>query len=475
MVTRARGRGEPGSKKIQTGVAISATELCAVDIRLRGASDRVWRAPLDAPPSEGANWPSLASAFAALARELGVTSGTLVISLMPPLTEVRQLELPPLRDDDLQRLLLRNSSRYFVGARAAQIVGASRAVRRTRGAPAPVVAAAASARLMAMIHVAAEQTGWTVDAVAPAETAWAAAAIAMWPSLARQNLHALIAHDDRTDLLQIENGRLAGVRRFRAGGADAAMIADAVGPSPRIGVAGTVQPRRVLTSALNALGLSTSIAGGEWASVAENGDGLAAYFAGSDVGPVLRSEASVATQRARTRKATMITFASAAALVVASAAIELWGVHHQLNLVRQQRAQLRPALSSTLIGRTTVEATYRHLAALNGIERSTPQWAAVITTLSKAIPNDAYLTAIRSRDDSLIVDGLAEHAARVFDALEKTPGLTDVKAAAAVRRDLQDDGTALDHFTIAARVVANPPGRATTAPVSNSASPKVGQ
>jgi hypothetical protein len=394
---------------------------------------------------------------------------------MPPLTEVRQLELPPLRDDDLQRLLSRNSSRYFVGARGAQIVGAAPPGRRTRGAPAPVVAAAASARLVAMIHIAAGQAGWVVDGVAPAETAWAAAAVALWPSLARQSLNALIAHDDRTDLLQIESGRLVGVRRFRAGAADAATIADAVGPSARVGVAGSVQARRVLASALNALGLVTSIAGGEWASAAEHGDVLAAHFAGSDVGPVLRSEGSVAMQRARTRRTTMITIASAAALVAVSALIELWGVHHQLDLVRRQRAQIRPALSSTLIGRTTVEATYRHLAVLNGIERSTPQWAAVITALSTAIPNDAYLTAIRSRDDSVIVDGLAEHAARVFDALEKAPGLVDVKAAAAVRRELQEDGTALDHFTIAARVLTNPPARATTSPVSNSLSRKVGQ
>jgi Tfp pilus assembly protein PilN len=475
MVTRAAERGELGSKKIQTGVAISATELCAVDIRLRGASDRVWRAPLDAPPSDGASWPSLASALAGLANALGVTSGTLAISLVPPLTEVRQLELPPLRDDDLQRLLLRNSSRYFVGARGAQIVGASPAGKRQRGTPTPIIAAAASARMMAMIHLAAEQTGWVVDAVAPAETAWAAAAVALWPAAAKQNLYAVIAHDDRTDLLQIEGGRLVGLRRFRAGAADAGMIADALGPSARVGVTGSVQPRRQLAQALGALGLTTSSPSGEWANAAEHGDVLAAHFAGSNVGPVLRSEDHVAAERARARKTTMITAAAAAALVAASALIEIWGVHHQLDLVRQQRAQLRPALSSTLIGRTTVEATYRHLETLNAIERSTPQWAAVITTLSKTIPGDAYLTAIRSRGDSLIVDGLAEHAARVFDSLEKAPGLTDVKAAAAVRRELQDDGTALDHFTIAARVVTNPPARATTSPASNSASRRPGQ
>jgi hypothetical protein len=466
MVTRAVRRGELGSK-YQTGVAISATELCAVDIRLHGASDRVWRAPLDAPPSEGATWPSLVSALSGLAKALGVTSGTLAVSLMPPLAEVRQLELPPLRDDDLQRLLSRNASRYFVGARAAQIVGAS-AGRRPRGGPAPVIAAAAPARLLAMIHVAAAQTGWVVDAIAPAETAWAAAAIALWPSLAKQRLHTIIAHSDRTDLLEIESGRLAGVRRFRAGAADASMIADAVGRSTRVAIAGEASPRRELAAVLTGLGVATTTAAGEWASAAEHGDVLAANFAGSDVGPVLRSEDNVAAQRAKARRMTAITFAAAAVLIAASALIELWGVHHQLELVRQQRAEIRPALSSTLIGRTTVEATYRHLAVLNGIERSTPQWAAVITTLSNSIPNDAYLTAIRSRDDSLIVDGLAEHAARVFDALEKAPGLADVKAAAAVRRELQDDGTALDHFTIAARVVTNSPQSATTTPASNS-------
>ena len=466
MVTRATGRGELGSK-YQTGVAISATELCAVDIRLRGASDRVWRAPLDPPPSEGATWPSLVSALSGLANALGVTSGTLAVSLMPPLAEVRQLELPPLRDDDLQRLLSRNASRYFVGARAAQIVGASPAGRRSRGGPAPVIAAAAPARLLAMIHMAAAQTGWVVDAIAPAETAWAAAAIALWPSLAKQRLHAIIAHSDRTDLLEIESARLAGVRRFRAGAVDASMIADAVGRSTRVAIAGEASPRRELSAALTGLGVATTTAVGEWASAAEHGDVLAANFAGSDVGPVLRSEDNVAAQRAKARRMTAITFAAAAVLIAASALIEVWGVHHQLDLVRQQRADIRPALSSTLIGRTTVEATYRHLAVLNGIERSTPQWAAVITTLSNSIPNDAYLTAIRSRDDSLIVDGLAEHAARVFDALEKAPGLADVKATAAVRRELQDDGTALDHFTIAARVVTNPPQAATTTPASN--------
>jgi len=72
--------------------------------------------------------------------------------------------------------------------------------------------------------------------------------------------------------------------------------------------------------------------------------------------------------------------------------------------------------------------------------------------LSQTIPDEAHLAAIRTRGDSLIVDGLADHAARVFDALAKTGGLVDVKSAASVRRAAQDGGGAKEHFTIAARV-----------------------
>jgi hypothetical protein len=153
-------------------------------------------------------------------------------------------------------------------------------------------------------------------------------------------------------------------------------------------------------------------------------------------------------------------------MFVAAALIQLWGVHHQLALVRAERERLRPQLSSTLVGRTTVDATYRHLAALAAAERSAPRWSSVIAALSESVPEEAHLTAIRARNDSVIVDGLAQHAARVFDALEKTHGLIDVKAASPVRRELQDGGNTLDHFVIGARVTKPSPLEATTSTAS---------
>lgn len=451
---RTTGKKAGGNKRIVTGVAISATELCAADIRLRGNVDRAWRATLEPAPADGIAWPSLVSALSDLATAIGATDGVLAIALMPPLTEVRRLELPPLNDVELQRLLARNAQRYFVHARGAQVVGAAAADKRTRNAPVPTMATAASARLVAMVRTAAQQAGWAIESVAPAESAWAGGVMTAWPSFARVNAWALVAQETRTDLLHFDAGRLVGVRRFRAGALDAAMIVDTIGPSARIGIIGGASVKRELTAALSGHGLTIQPISAEWATAAESAGSFAAHFAGRERGPVLRGEEAVVVERARAQRAAWLIAVAAVGILVISAGVELWGVHRQLRIVREERQQIRPQIASTMIGRTTVDATSRNLVALATIERESPHWSSIITTLSEAITSDAYLTAIRARKDSLIVDGLAEHASRVFDALQRSKVVDDVKSAAPVRREMQDDGTALDRFTIAARLPA---------------------
>jgi Tfp pilus assembly protein PilN len=480
----ARTNGADGSRrKIRTAIAISQSELCAFDAHLRHFPGGIWRVPLDPPPAENGHWPSLASALGDLAGLLGVTQGTLAVSLLPPFTEARRLELPPLRDDELQRVLVRNASRYFVAVKGPPVVGASLAGRRVRNAPTPVIAAAASARLVGAIRAAATQAGWTIDVIAPAEGAWAAAAMAVWPSFGKQAACVLVAHDDRTDLLQIDDGRLVGVRRFRAGAADAEMIADVIAPSlspvtrssVRVGAFGDPIQRKQLSAALATHGVGVSSPAGEWVTTAERPESFAAQFVGTEIGPVLRSEDRIAAERDQLQRTTWWVAGAAAALFAVAAAIELWGVRHQLALVKAEREQLRPEIASTMVGRTTVDAAYRHLATLSVVERSSPHWSQVIGTLTDAVPDDAYLVALRTRDDSVIVDGLAERAKRVFDALEKADGLTGVRAAAPVRRELQEGGTdALEHFVIAARVQpVEPPKRAV--PASNTSVRRRGQ
>ena len=455
--------------RYRTGIALSPTRLCAVDMRLRGSADRAWRAELEPPSADASGWPSLAGALSELADKLGPQGrGALDISLMPPFTEVRRLALPPLGRDEMQRVLSRGASRYFVGARGPQVVGAVPATRRRRGEMLPVVAAAASARLVDAIRAAAASAGFTIASIAPAESAWASSAFALWPAFTRQSAFAILCQDDRTHVLELDGKRLVGVRRFRDGSADAQLIADTVTPGARVGIAGESRPRHELAAALNVHGVNASVSGGEWSSASEHPELLAAHFAGGEAGPTLRAENDVAVERAGARRLAWNLAGAAAALLLLSAGIELWGVKRQLAQVRAERARLRPEIASTLVGRSTVDATYRELSSLNAIEHAAPHWSSVLVTLSESVPEDAFLTAIRAREDSLIIDGMAPHAKKVFDAMQSTSGLLDVKASAPVRRETQDDGVSLEHFAIAARV--EPPRKIVkpaTAPASN--------
>ena len=250
------------------------------------------------------------------------------------------------------------------------------------------------------------------------------------------------------------------------------MIADTVGPD------GAHRHRRVARSAPTSS--SVALSGHRHhrraaerrvvAGAAEAADLLAAQFAGGEVGPVLRTEErDRARARRRARKPRGSIAGAAAALFVVAAVVRAVGRASPARS-RSRRARAAPAadLSSTLVGRTTVDAAYRHLATLSALERAAPHWSSVIATLDAAVPDDAHLTAIRARSDSVIVDGVAEHAARVFDALERADGLVDVRAASPVRRELQEGGANARPFhDRGARRRGRRRPSASTAPASN--------
>jgi hypothetical protein len=458
------------AKRIRTGVAISLNELVAADVRLAGGA--AWRAPLEAPDANGGGWPSLANALRQLAERLGALDGRLVVALMPPLTEVRRLDLPPLKRDQVLQLLARNANRYFVTAREAQVVGTSIPKRASRVGPVPVLGAAASARLINAITAAAKDAGWTIDGIVPAEVGWSAAATSIWPGLAKGTAHVIVHHDDRTDLLRMENGALAGVRRFRVGALDAQLIGDALsesranGTAPRVGSLGSAGPRQELVRALPRESASVNTPGNEWTSSASDAMVAAATFVTPDDPLTLLTE-DVAEIRARAgRRLTTMIFAAAAALLVGTALLELWGIRRELAAVQAQRAAIRPQLQSMLAGRSTFEASNRKLSMLFAAQRETPYLSGVIASVTDALPEGAYLLSFRARRDTLILDGLAKSSGEAFTALEGIPGLVNVKSVGGVQRQLQDDGTALEHFTVQARMLL---------PVVPSASPFAGR
>jgi hypothetical protein len=399
---------------------------------------------------DGSSWPGLTDALRMLARELGTSNGRLTVALMPPLAEARNVDLPQLRDEELQQLLARGAGKYFATARGQQVVGAVRAGGRTRGATVPLVAVAAGARLVSAIQEAATAAGWELESIIPAEAAWSAAAAR---SSSRGSSQLLVAHADRTDLLTLRDGRLAGIRRFRTGTEDARLIADAFPAGARqLGMVGNADARREVARVLAGRGLAAEALPGVAAELADSPDFLAAAFATPQAEPLLVTDSMRAANHARVRAIVTKLAIAAGLLVVTSLVLEWWGLRRELNSVRAERAALASQISSTLVGRTTVENAFRQLAALGIEERATPRWSAVLAGLSQRLPADAFFTGFRGRGDSVSVDGLAEHAARVFDAIEKVPGLTAVRAAGPVRIETPEDGPPMERFSIAAQV-----------------------
>ena len=435
--------------RTELGIALSANEL---HVSEPGADRRAGtRIALASGLTDRGTWPDLAAALRQIAPAGG--GGELSVALLQPLVEVAGLEMPPLAESELMQVLGRDAGKYFVSARGSQTV-AVLSRRGRRGEPSHVLAAAASTRLIAAIDAAAAESGWSVTAITPAEGAWGAAAVALWPAFSRRTAHVLVHETDRTVLLEMHRGRVGGVRRFRAGVADADLIADAIlavrgSDTSAVGSFGVSTGRQDLHRALGVRGVGVNTASGPKADHADVPEILAATYAGASAGPLLMNEQARAAKLAQIRRTTMMIAAIALLLVGIAAVVGLWGVRRELKIVQAQRAEVQPLVAATLVGRSSVEDAYRHLAAVVAAERAAPHWAPVLAEMSAIVPDDGYLIAFRTRGDSLVVEGMAARAVRVFDAVRGSKLLTSVRVPAPVRAEAPEGGDPLERFSIA--------------------------
>lgn len=430
------------------GVALAPESVTAT----AGAMRVVWQGDIELNGGANGAREALAEAMRDATKAHGAPGADVVVALMPPLAETRTLSLPPLREDERNRFIARNASRYFVNSRGAQVVGTRLAMPTVRpGVAAPVVATAATQQLVQAVHGGIGDAGCVVRAVVPAEAAWAASAAALWPSLARGSAHVVMARADRADLLALVDGRLAGVRRFR-GPADAAAIAAAATAGRPVGVAGPADAAAAMAAALGAAGVHTLLPEARWRDLSERPDALAARFAADATDLRIESEETRAQQRAMAGRAAAWMAGAAAALLVLAGAIHFVGVRRELAAVQAERARIRPQVDASLVGRSSVDAAYRQVAALAGVSRSATRWSLIMAALTDHLPEDASLTALRARGDSLFLDGVALQAAPVFDAVARTPGLDGVRATAPVRRDAIEGEVPLEHFSLGARL-----------------------
>ncbi len=461
-----------------SGLALGPTSLCAVLRRDAAATPSVWRRALAPPPADGnGDWPALTEAFAALLQECGSTQATASLALLPPLAEVRAVLLPPLGDADTRALLTRNASKYFVGARGPQVVACATRSARAKDSE-PRLVAAASSRLVQMVHECAQAAGITLRTLVPAEAAWAAAAdrlssrrsAAAAGSAAAGNAATggaasgtavLVLDAQHAHLLHTNGAVLTGLRRFRPVAQDAPRVSEAA-RGAALAVAGSDSAFLVGLTSAAAAPRPLVGAGTATAALAASADALAAEGASIADSLQLETDSTRTARSAGAQRLAVRLAAAAAACLALAGALQLWDVQRELAAVRAEREALRPQLGTTLVGRTTVETAFRQLAALSVQQREAPAWSTVLSDLSRQLPPESYLTGFRGRADTVGIDGLALSAARVFDAVERVPRLQEVRASSPVRRETTAEGEALERFQLSALLRDPPPPRTTT-------------
>lgn len=446
------------------GIAIGPSTLVAAG---HDHDTSVWSRPL--LPFDGAtSWAALEEALRAL-RAVRPAAGALAIALLPPLVQVRPVQLPPLSLDEARHVLRRNAARYFVAVREPQVVGLTPVSTRTTETP-PLMAAAAPARLVEAVYAAAEAAGWEVRTVVPAQTAWQAASRAAWPELGRGSHDIVILRSDGTEVLHLENGAIAAIRRFGDLTADLAPLRAAlarpslsapVGASAATASVALVGPaplRETLAAGLFGAGRQVLVPAGEHGPLAD----IPEVVAAAAVADIARgSPLALVPESARLRrderrsKAAATMAAVAVALLVVTAVVQLWGLRRALDQVRREREALRPRVASLIATRDSAAFTDQRLQELVVAQQSSVPWSEVLVTVTSVLPKDAHLTEFRAEGDSMVMNGLTARAAQTFAALEAIPKLANVRSAAPVQHELGDRtrADAPERFSVAARYV----------------------
>jgi hypothetical protein len=437
------------------GIALGADRIWAVPLKRNGtavnAADYVTRS------LDGLSAAELRKAFEGMQEELGISAVVAHVAVLPTLAQARRLELPRLKPDELRGVLARSASKYFFGARERQVVGAGTLPSAQRS-PVTVFASAAAASVVDAILDAAEQVEWRVASVVPAYHAWAAALRAPLRKAGRKAGWLVLCGADTVELMSVSKGSPQLVRRVRSGGQVAVHVTEVLRDAQRAAgatkepaaVIGSTDFREELLAGLESAGIGRlRIADEEVVNAAE--PLAAAYAARADRTELLPERVHVARRRSARRLAAALSSAAVVLFIVA-AGLELLGAQRELNAVMNQRDAIRSEVDLAMGGRDALLGINDRLAILSSLEETAPRWAGVMSAVAEYLPDDAYLTAFRAQGDSLVLEGVADRAADVFQAMQSAPVVVGVRAQAPIRRELRDGEQPVERFTLGARL-----------------------
>lgn len=394
------------TSRMRVGLAVGAEALTAARLERSGRQKAVWSRPMPPPEDTAAYWRELSSAAHEMAQALEVLPGRVFLALLPPLVQLRRIELPRLRETDLSRILVRDAGKYFIGAAGPQAIAVARLESRRRS-PQPLLVAAALEWLVSGLARVLESAGWVVEAVGPAHAAWASATVPSRP--ADPGLPFIVPGPRSKEVLCREGGRLVDVRRVPSSGFSSEV--------------GTALEHSEAIAALNA----------------------------SRVGGMELVPLTIGTARAEWRSAlARRLWLTTAAVVLVTLGFLRLDLKHETARVEAARLGLHDAVGRAMTAREAVEDLRSRLAVLRDAEATAPRWSTVLGTVAEHLPRDAYLSGFRGDQDSLGLEGTASHAIGVFEALKRAPGFAGVQARAPIRQETGDSQQTIERFSLAA-------------------------
>lgn len=392
------------------GIAISESQLTAF-IPNTGSSGKSQSWDLDPLSRVAGEWLALNTALSDLRSIVDKSYKTLTIAIMPPLVEMRVVELPKVQGADLRVLISRNAIRYFPSVREPQTVGANMIADST---PATYLAGTMSSRLLDVIIRTAVDTGWRVNTVLPAYSAWTAAAFDRWPKIKSTDEHVAVRVNAHCEVLQLDHGKLVGVRKF---------ILDDVPPHQQ-----AYQLDKPAESAARHVA------------------------AARELGPEILPESEYVRRAKAKRKVINWAVAAAAAALIVFAAGVLFDARRELHEIIAQRAELRASVSQVMSAQDDIAVLTGPIAALEKVETKAPIWSDVFVDFGSNLPRDAYIVNFRARVDSMSAEGFGARGASVFEAMGGAKIIDSVRAAGPIRRSAGRDSKPLDQFTLTGRV-----------------------
>lgn len=420
------------------GIALDGVTLTAV--WREGRLSRLLTVPCSGSPE------SIATAFETLAESLPRTTAVSIV-LARPLAQTRRVRFPAMARATLERVLMRDWSRYIIGTRST-----SHTVAAATGARGRWRASFAPTDVLDALTAIARDRGWRMD-IRTADDALAGAARVVAPDTLRGR-HVLVVCDGSGPGygVLLHDGELEHGRRFLTTSSTSDVMAFGGASIVSTVVLGGGPHGAALAHGLNTQGTSAKTVDlGLPADASPTAIIATAALLSPPVLPLRSTLAQLAHHRAMRRTTVWLLFATAAALLV-GLALEQRHVDNTLRSVKQARAELAPSVRDALLKRTKIEREADVANTLRVREANASRTTGVIAAVTLALPLGASLTSLHVTGDSVTVEGESSRSAAVYEALRQLPQIEQLKLAAPFRQDRLAGDISVEHFAFSARV-----------------------